>query len=75
MAEYFQIVLTRTIASKEGKRGIVTKIKTFKKIESDDPVMDIVEQNSDMLDIGFTLTWKRMSRAEFLRKSEDSCCE
>lgn len=72
MAEYFQLTFSRTVPVKGKKRGIVTKINKFRKIDSDDPIGVIIEESADLLDSGFCLTWNSMSRAEFLRKVEDS---
>lgn len=72
MSEYFQLTFSRTVPVKGKKRGLVTKIKMFKKIESDDPIGVIIEEAADLLDSGFSLTWASMSRAEFLRKVEES---
>lgn len=72
MAEYFQLTFSRTVPVKGKKRGLVTKIKMFKKIESDDPIGAIIDESADLLDSGFCLTWSNMSRAEFLRNVEGS---
>lgn len=72
MAEYFQLTFSRTIPIKGRKRGLVSKINMFRKIESDDPIGVIIEEASDLLDSVFSLTWASMSRAEFLRKVEES---
>lgn len=72
MAEYFQLTFSMTIPIKGRKRGLVSKINMFRKIESDDPIGVIIEEASDLLDSGFSLTWASMSRAEFLRKVEES---